>query len=492
MGKENKIISIQPYRRVQLVDGTSALKSDQYPTRVVSDNDGNTGNKVVELFLARRSDLGKKILRDRLEEEVEEVMRAKKSFYGALGISPDSKEYNQKLSYEPWTERARFERIKRSATNASGKEILIQAFQKESELQMITNLRERYNSEKSKTRYDIKDGKLYSELLPTEPFENILLRGLEAQRQAGSLELVREEKEVEGFVDSVQSFFGDSKTSVGAKMILFSPKGLIKDSQYKKKFVDILELRKDQDGERYVESTRFTTGLDYDGYKKSALKLDPQYFVGFDKSGLALDAWFISHPINVNSGSVEEIYDRFIEKDYKAMKEAQFQKIPRRCMPGIKYYIDELCKDVIDWQQLAIAFNAILNIGDNVVKGIEGPKLKDHFYDGEFPEKIVPVYYNKEQINHWGRQKVQEVAGGCPGVSKGFEISKISYGFENSTEALLNSVGKFAESEKLTDDLGDREFDCPVCNHRNVRPYNQKIERCQNEKCPDPTKVACA
>lgn len=382
-----------------------------------------------------------------LESDAQYALLLKSHFYAALGILPGSPEYERKLSYEPWVERARFER---------DKEVLPELFKEATFVQLAAVLKERYNSEKNKFRYNIKDGKLYSEFLATEPFDNILLRGLEYRRKEGSLELTREEKEVEGFFDVIQGVFGNLDTPVGTKMVLFSPPGLLKDSQYKKRLVDIFELKQDENGQRFVEPTRFTSGLNYDGYKKTALKLDPHYFDEYKASDMPLDAWFLAHPIvigNSSFGSPEEIYDRFIEKDYTAMKEEEFKKVLISCMPAIQYYISELTKDVVDWRELATSFNAILNIGDKTIEGMERRK---HLEDLENVNTKANLVYSRKEMLFWGQKETRTVAGGCPGVSSGF---KIGYGFQDASEALSNSVGKFGlETEGVMSCVT-----CPFC-----------------------------
>lgn len=429
-------------------------------------------------------------------DDAEQAWQMRAAFYNALGI-PESEWPTKQPSYAPWLARARFERVMRSTICLSDREHVVALLRwKELEEQdMVTNLRERYHSEKSTIQYTIQGEKLYSKLFPNEPFEHVLQRGIEYRKKEGSQELVREEKELEGFL-KIQRLLCDNNTPLGTRIILCSPPGLVANTIYTKRFVDIWELKGDAQGVRYAEMTRFTAGLDYGGYIRSMKKLDPSYFEGRD-SATPLDAWFLAHSVRVPSPTegekvtIEQLYEEYFERDYAAMKEALFQELLRVCMPFIQYYIRELANDRVDWSSLALVFNAVLNTADDFLKkkeqatswaSVESQSVYNHHYP------------SVEEVHYWGSKQVQTIAGGC-GPSLGFGSSslfRIRYGFENPLETLLNSVGKFGVMEDEIDDLGERRFPCPACNYTNKRPYNETIDLCDNPGyCPDRTAVAC-
>lgn len=427
--------------------------------------------------------------------DVEEAWQMRAAFYTALGV-PESEWPKKQPSYAPWLARARFERVKRSTIGLSEREqaVTLLGWKELEEHDMVTNLRERYHSEKSTIQYAMQNEKLYSKLFPNEPFEDVLQRGIEYRKKEGSLELVREEKELEGFL-KIQRLLCDRNTPLGTRVIACSPPGLVANTIYTKRFVDIWELKRDAQGMRYAEMTRFTAGLDYEGYIRSVKKLDPSYFEGRDSS-IPLDAWFLGQPLRVSlpadgeKVTTEKLYEEYFERDYAAMKEALFQELLIVCMPFIQYYIRELARDVVDWSSLAVTFNAVLNMADDFLKKKEhtmswAPMESQSVHNYPYPS-VEEVYY-------WGSQQVQTVAGGC-GPSVGFgpsSLFRIRYGFEDPTEALVNSVGKFSVGGDI-DDLGEREFPCPACNYTNKRPYNETIDLCENPGyCPDRTAVAC-
>lgn len=429
-------------------------------------------------------------------DDVEQAWQMKAAFYDAVD-TPESEWPTKQPSYAPWLARARFERMSRSFINLSEREHVV-ALPKWKELEeqdMVTNLRERYHSEKSTIEYTIHNEKLYSKLFPNEPFEDVLQRGIEYRKKEGSLELVREEKELEGFL-KIQRLLCDSNTPLGTRIISCSPPGLVTNTIYTKRFVDIWELKRDAQGRRFAEMTRFTAGLDYDGYIRSVEKLDPAYFKGRDSS-IPLDAWFLGHPLRVSPPedgekvTTEQLYEEYFERDYAAMKEALFQELLIVCMPFIQYYIRELARDVVDWSSLALGFNAVLNTADAFLKKKEQGTASLPVMGSQFVRNYP--YPSMEEVHYWGSQQVQTIAGGC-GPSVGFgslPLFRIRYGFEDPTEALVNSVGKFSVGGDI-DDLGEREFPCPACNYTNKRPYNETIDLCENPGyCPDRTAVAC-
>lgn len=427
-------------------------------------------------------------------DEAEQAWQMKTAFYNGVGV-PESEWPKKQPSYAPWLARARFERV-RSIVGLSEREhvVTLLGWKEVEEQDMVTNLRERYHSEKSTIQYTIQGEKLYSKLFPNEPFEQVLQRGIEYRKKEGSEELVREEEELEGFL-KIQRVLCDQNTPLGTRIILCSPPGFVANTIYTKRFVDMWELRVDTQGMRYAEMTRFTAGLDYGGYIRSMKRLDPSYFDGRDT--IPLDAWFLAHPFRVpppadsEKVTMDQLYEAYFERDYAAMKEVLFQELLIVCMPFVQYYIRELANDVVDWSKLALAFNAVLNTADDFLKkkeqetesrvSVESQSVHNHHYPS-----VEEVYYR-------GSKQVQTIAGGC-GPSVGFRSSflfRIRYGFEDPTEALVNSVGKFSVGGDI-DDLGESKFPCPACNYTNRRPYNETIDLCENPGyCPDRRAVVC-
>ena len=393
------------------------------------------------------------------------------------------------LSFKPWLERAKFERL--------GSQFASQ-FRQEADVQLVTNLRERYNTATSTTRYFLVDGKLRSALLPNEDFEEVLLRGLEYRRQIGSTELLREEKEIEGFRE-IQRIVDTPETAIGSRMISLSPPSLIESTPYTKRFVDIWEVKEGDTGERYGETTRFTTRLDYAGYRRAALRLNPYFFADEEAENLPFDAYLLSHPIVLPAedqiGPVEALYSAFFEPDTDVMEEELFQQVLRVSRPFRDYFIRELCQTRVDWVSLAKAFNAYLNVSDSFLEVqtrsksevtgtvqyqyVEAPSQLN--YDQRYRDNI------NELVDYWGAQQVRVVAAAC-GISAGFK-QRTGGTLTSLERTFLNSVGQFSFSSGglIEDRYGSLEFECPKCKGVNKRPYGQKLPQCQH--CP--AEVGC-
>lgn len=440
-------------------------------------------------------DLGGSLDAARIQKEAGRALELRTEWYEALGI-PTEQQPQGPLSFEPWLERARWERVVAIPNlNPEQQEHIMGLFRQEVVFQLTTALKERYSCETSTIAYPIVNGKLRSSLLPDENFEDVLLRGQEYRKQSGSKDLSREEQEIVGF-NKIQKIACDPETSLGTRIISCSPPSQIEGTPYAKKFVDIWEVKENTQGERYAEVTRFAAGLDLDGYKRSVKNLNPAYFE--DKQALAtmpVDAYFLSHPIPLpvvgQYGTVDKLYEAFFERDYKAMKQVLFEQIKTVCMPFIQVFVSRLCQTNVDWVSVAESFNATLNIGDKFLTDYELNALKSFItkeseavYTNNMPVRVFSSM--DEQIRFWGRQQVRVVGGGC-GPSAGFGIGSGlglgSFGLSFSNSAASFGLTSVSESDRY----GSLEFECPKCKRVNRRTHNQLQSNCQhcgvNVKC---------
>lgn len=419
------------------------------------------------------------------EEDVQQTLITEANCYRALGETPP-KESSIQRSFEPYLERAKLERLlKDVGDDPKKREKVIQSFKEEEELQMVTNLRERYSSETSRINYALTEANtLRSPYFPDEDYEDVLLRGIIHAKKKGSKDQAREQAELRGFLQ-IQGIFSNSEAALGTFVVSLSPPSKIKGSRYNKRFVDIWELKKDEKGKRYAQMTRFAAGLSEEGYKNSALKLSPSYFGDSEVlTNLPLDAYFLSHPILIDKGvefvDKEDLYDKYFERDFKTMKEEAFQEIKKVCLPFIHFFIDELYQEKIDWKKLAIAFNAILNLGDAFVETREKPQIPTTTLP--FPSmrwtNLEPLPAFRSQylppieilLEQWGTREVKSIAAGC-GLSSGFKI-KGGLGIGMSLgQALSNSVASFA--------ICSPESTCSKCNKHKT----SECEDCQ--ECGD-------
>jgi len=424
-----------------LVSGNNALKAEvwQNPQAV-------TPAPVIEIDKYRRKQQEASLpSKDTQDLSMLEIDRLEDQWNKALGITQQEGFYN----YHPVLARWRFEQNQKA-----GGEIV--RFKLNENQNVTTALRERDHTRESRLKFVIEGNKIKAEF-SDEPHETTILRGLAYRTTHGSKETDRESSEVRGF-QYMQDVLTSEDTPVGTKVIVISGRGSIKNTQYADNFVDFYELKEDELKKRYISYTRFSSASDYDSYKKVANTLSPNYFYEYEGP---IDAWFLAHPILITPSpeDVDHIFDKYFEKDPKAMEERDFLERSRAYQLYISYFLDDLTKPSFDPVSVARDWNSLLLSPDH--KEMQVKDLKD----------VASI------VSKFGWMQPAQVMAGC-GLSAGFKI-----GTENSL--FSNSVGSFGLEE---DKYGSRKFDCPECGKTNIRPKDKLVPNCQH--CGS-SKVAC-
>ncbi len=309
--------------------------------------------------------------------------------------------------------------------------------------QLETHLRERFNVLVSTVEYGIIDGHLVRQGAE-EPFIDSVKRGRDViQRLSPNpVDVDRENAEVVGF-EKIDAFLSDPTTPLNSKMLSISPKGE-DGSKYQHNFYDIFTLKEIQ-GKRYVELSRYSSGLGRRDYAKR---------LGFDINNPPEAAEFLTNPIVITDISIssEQIHQA-LHIDHAYMEPSDFDDV--WTSPLVQAFVQryELNRD-------ARSFNAILNAADeiweNKIKREKGQAFKDYStHDLSYGE----VRYLEEK-------EVRQAGGQCPGKS-GADISNSPF-----------SVSEFANLEH--DKYGERTFECPNCGKTNVRPKDELIKNCQH------------
>lgn len=376
------------------------------------------------------------------------------------------------LSYDPAPERWRWEEMARTMGGLKARE---EFFKYQTE-ELRTALKERYNVSESPVTYSLdSEGRIYNELLPNEPFEEILLRGIVFRKENGSKEEERELCELEGYLKVCEKLF-DKNTPVGTKIMVISPPGLVDGSPYKMNFVDIYE--KKGDGE--IKMTRFSSGTEYEEYIQIAEKLEPDYFSG--SKAIPLDAWFLANPIELKGSqhsSPKQVFEGLFEDSIGTTSKEDFQKIYEVCLPFVLNFIDELIKKNIDIQKIRVAFKAVFNRGD-----IEKERLNSKTNDKEI--LWVNTANMQDQLAYFGSMIMRSVNTGC-GLLADFNEAPIM-----DSVLLANSVGRFGltrtqlKKERPSDEKDDRGFlwfECPN-GHWNKRERGKELKKvCDTCEC---------
>jgi len=424
-----------PRTTQNLVSGNNALKAEVWPNPQVV-----TLTPVIEIDKYKRKQQEASLpSKDTQDLPMIEIDRLEDQWNKALGITQQEGFYN----YHPVLARWRFEQNQKA-----GREIV--RFKLNENQNVTTALRERDHTRESRLKFVIEGNKIRAEF-EYEPHENTILRGRDYRRTHGSKEIDREAQEVVGF-QFLQDVLTSKDTPVNTKFAVISGPGLIKGTQFEDNFVDFWELKEDESKKRYISYVRFSSALDYDGYKKVVGNLLPGYFDNFDAYKGPIDAWFLGHPILIPSCSedVDQIFDKYFEKDPKAMEERVFLERLRIYQPYIQYYLNELTKRYFDPIEIARSLNIMYLSPEHKVM------------------QTADIKEMARVVSDFGWMQPASVMAGC-GLSAGFKIGKENLLFSNS-------VGKFGAEDKY----GSLYFDCPHCHQTNKRQENQLLTNCQH------------
>jgi hypothetical protein len=301
-----------------------------------------------------------------------------------------------------------------------------------------THLKERFNVLLSIVEYGIKDGHL---VVPgkAEPFIESIKRGRDVIQKIDSrlIDIERENAEPIGFA-KIDSFLADPAAPLNSKMLSISPKGK-EGSKYQHNFYDIFTL-KEKDGKRYVELSRYSSGLTEEEYAKRLgenYKYPPQ-------------ANPIKAPIELSPEEVHKLLH--IDHDFTALKDFE-KKI--WTSPLVQYCVNKYQLD-----RSPRSFNAILNAADEVWEN-KDRKIEEGKY--EFIARDTISY---EHVKALEEKKVRQAGGQCPGKS-GSDIESSAFSVSD-----FSSLG--------SDKYGERAFKCPKCGKTNIRPEGELLANCQH------------
>jgi hypothetical protein len=332
------------------------------------------------------------------------------------------------------------------------------------ETQLVTMLGERFHTNLSIYTCRIIAGEIYPEQID-EPMLRMFERGRDYRRLHGSQDTEREDAEIVGYA-SIQTELCQPETPVGTMMVSISPPGN-ESSIYQHNFYDVFTL-KEENGQRFIETRRYSSALSYEEYMVKASTLDNRY----SPFRVPTDAEFLSRPIRVesNKGMVATPDDvhAFFHKDHETMSVDDFQEVIRLCAMLRVSYITTLCEDPDNENLQGMTFNALLNKADLLADTLKRKGLVEFALHDE-------IRSVQEDISRFGALPVRVVETGC-GILEGASTGEVSVRTGGDAWSVLD----FGVS---ADKYGKLTFKCPHCQHENKRPYNKLIKYCQNEAC---------
>lgn len=387
------------------------------------------------------------------------------------------------LGYNPVLERANWERLQTDVRRHR----FIDSYEP---WQVETAMRERNHAAKSSVNYVLDENdEIRNELFPDEPFRQVLERGVAYRASVGSQELEREVGELHGWLE-IMNILKDPSTPDNATFITISPPGIVKGTTYTDNFVDTYTKKRDpKTGKITIKMVRNASKLTYGDYEHIAPELQPGYFDGLQGP---IDAWYLSHPIYkdpiIDPRTDDELFEQIFGKREGAMSEKEFNLIWKILTPVVIYYINALCAEEFDPEEVAIAWNAVVKKNDLLKRALEDIKKPG---SAAFNPLLLPMFQGdiRAEVNWLGRQKIDLIAAAC-GMSGGFEIKDDGIQRRNPAEELLsNSVAKFGLEE---DKYGSLHFDCPHCHEKNKRDHGKLIANCkhcgEDVRCDDKNK----
>lgn len=406
------------------------------------------------------------------QRDMEEIARLQQTFDQTAGL--DSRRI--RLNYNPVLARWKYEKL--LAKGAPEQEII--RFKRYETFQIETTLRERNRAAKSGVNYLVdSQGEVWNERFPDEPFRMVLERGLIYQKEHNSKEQEREQAEYNGW-NRACNLLKNPDTPIGTKAIFISGPGIVEGTNYVDNFVDIYEAMEEVGKGRFIRMVRHATDLSYERYRQIAQRLDSDFFNSFTGP---IDAWFLEHFIKrdprFDSRLADEIIDQEFGRREGAMYEDSFQRVFRPCLPRTSYFIDTLCQKFFDPRELALAWNAILEMNDRGRKSLEqkdGVSLQEDIWTK--PSRSFNSI--REEVAWYGRARIDEIAAAC-GLSSGFKITGGLSTWNQMVDSLglSNSVGKFG-LEGLRPKVEFNGFICPdkECGYRTTAPVGNKCPGC--------------
>lgn len=410
----------------------------------------------------------------KLSPEVDPLLlKLQADFNSATGLQI-KKESILNRSYNPVIDRWHVESLWADSGALEAGEL--EQYLNELKLNIRTNLMERMQAVETYGNFELKaDGKLYSELFPHESFGQVLLRGANYRAHHGSIEQEREgvKGELGGWLKLTDAL---AKGAVGTRIVSLSPHGRVKNTSYDGNYVDMYE----KIAENTVRRARIAVNFGDEGYEHVAKLLKPDFFEGWNEEDMPLDAWYLSHPVEITANERKELPvllhpdAAMSPKDFETF----FEKVQKSGL--IEYYVHVLTRSQIDWKELAKTFNTILNVADrinagnelqDIRKGIGGMSIRrdiDWSYDG------VRMSGAMAMVGALGMQRVKQVGGGgCP-PNRGFDfmdtltnpLASLSRQDILKQPELGNSVAQFGVNNEETWDY--HTGDCVVCKGKGI------------------------
>lgn len=334
------------------------------------------------------------------QEYMQTVTQRRREFYSTLGLLD---QLNVVRNYDIPLARVMWEQMK-----TEEQKNLFLAYETE---QVLSAQDERHGITDKTPRFLIdSSSKLRSVQLPVEPFEAVDKRAVEHYRNLKSPDVVREEAGYIGRL-KIQEKMVNPNTPIGFTMIVVSGPGLNEGSQQKGNFVQFYILKQDLlTGERYVEMIPFVSKADYSQYKKGAFQIKPTYF---NEQTQAIDLYFLQNPIEIEHGSIEEIFTQLTGETIDRRTDSNFQKFKDENKDRVEYFLEAVVAPIFDPQEAKKRWHAVVAGADIIWKNLQRISQKVLEITVNI-ERFIPTFANMAQeVDFLVKQKVEDIVAPC-------------------------------------------------------------------------------
>jgi hypothetical protein len=383
------------------------------------------------------------------------------------------------LTYDPWMDIALFRTVDKY--RASGLEAYYETKKTLREYtndQVDTMFGELCNVAQSTYKLTIKDGRLFNESY-NGFFLDMVKRGRDYRKKQGSNATDREDAEVTGVENIIQPVLTHKDAPENFSVVSFSPPR--PGSIYTKNFYDVYTVR-GKGKDRFIEVTRFTSGLDRSEYVEKIKQMG----IANKIPDNATDVDFLSNPVLLppfSEYSNPDSLHAFMHKGHSFMTRKVFEKQILRAMQPLKTdYLNALENQPYNVDLIGKKFDAMLNAIAEAKRRISIGSAK---LTTSIDEKIL---FTAKDIVRFENQEVQQVMSGC-GVSSGF---KKDFSIKNPLQDVIKNILKGLKPHSVAD-FGQEWFNCPKCKYKADGPVGNKCPGCNltKEAYAEETGVVC-
>lgn len=441
------------------------------------------------------------------ERDIAEIITLEETFYRAVP-SARPKEPKKGRVYRIALDVWRHNRLLQEIVNLTPEEAEKKKAQFDTNLHraLLTHLKENCHVHDHTTIFNSEEEKMVMKVLSNQPFEEVVALGVALMEQDDDVFPRREYEELKTVIAAGELL---RFAPIGTRYLLISGPG----KKYLLNYDDFGEIKETEEGERYLEVTRFKSSASYAKCRDVALQINPYYFDGYDPQVTDEASWYLGHLILLPESLLtsHQLYEKYIGRDPEAMDKRVFRNnVYPVCEKYIQRYENAIRRQA-SWREIREAYVLMVAAQQDAVDQLKmyKPRLEDYVY-GPYAEYREVHYETRtgslvqpKSDNFYLERGVQTQGAGCPG-----EVDDYGLGAEGKMDGRSFAEAHFGEgaakralgpsamtNSELSDDMGSRRVRCPACGYKgdkNIRPRNGYLDGCKNPgNCPNRKAIVC-